>query len=484
MTMALHGSRGGRRGRGEAWWRRAGALAVGVATALVTSALPAVAAPGDLDTSFGTGGKVTTDFGGSPSQPDIGNALAIQPSDGKIVVVGRAGINAPGVGGTAEFGLARYNTNGSLDTSFGASSPVPGTVTTAFFPAPNTNFARAVAIQPSDGKIVAAGLAGPNEQTASVAIARYNTDGTLDGTFGTGGKVTVNVSGGLGDGIRGLAIRPNGKIVGVGAAGPNSLVIQFNTNGTLDTSFGAGTGFVTPNFGLIASHLFATALKTNGTLYAGGLGNDTGFNGFLLARFNTNGTLDTSFGSPKGFVVTHLSSLNDLAFGLALTSATHSGKVVLAGVANSTDPFNISGSASFGLARYNGDGTLDTTFGTAGKVTTKVSAAGRVDEARTVTIQPSDGKIVAAGEANTTSAFPVDPVDGHWEIIRYNTDGTLDSTFGTGGKVATTFGGGGDSARGVAVDSTGKIVVGGGATVTKPDGTQGLDFAAARYLAS
>ncbi|MFE7193741.1 delta-60 repeat domain-containing protein [Kitasatospora sp. NPDC057541] len=453
------------------------AAATGVAIALIT-AVPAGATPGALDTTFGTGGKVTTDFGSTPSLPDIANALAIQPSDGKIVTAGRHGINVPAAGGNAQFALARYNTDGSLDTTFGTTSTVPGTVAFSFLAAPNTNFARAVAIQPSDGKIVVAGLAGPNEQTANVAVARLNTDGSLDTSFGTGGKVLLNVSGGLGDGIRSLVIQPDGKIVGAGAAGPNALLVRLNPNGTLDSTFGGGLGLTTLQLGT-TSHFFGLAQRNDGKLVAGGFSVNTvtSADNFLAARFNPDGSLDTTFGT-SGSTNVSFGVLSDLAFSLALTNGGNNGKIVLGGLAQSPDPFNIIGAGAFGLTELNADGSLNTSFGTLGKTTTKITLLG--DEARSIAIGPS-GRIYAAGESGEVSPFPLDPNTGVQTVVRYTSNGLLDTSWGASGIVTTPFGTGGASARGTAIDSSNRLVTAGTATVTKPDLTPGFDFTAARY---
>lgn len=133
------------------------------------------------------------------------------------------------------------------------------------------------------------------------------------------------------------------------------------------------------------------------------------------------------------------------------------------------------------MVRLNADGSLDTGFDGDGKVVTDVTAD--VDQARDVQVQ-SNGKVVVSGVRNTTSAFPTDPADGTTLVARYLSDGSLDTGFGTGGLVTTAFSGGPDVWRGseiVGSELHPKLVTAGGATVTKPDGTQGLSFAAARY---
>src|SRR6266536_6144139 len=190
------------------------ALAV-LALALVAAALPgaAVAAAGALDPTFGIGGEVTTDFGGS----DSAQAVAIQ-SDGKIL--------AAGLSGAGDFALARYNADGSLDPSFGSG----GKVTTDFG---GFDLALGVALQ-SDGKIVAAGQGG---SSFDFALARYNADGSLDTSFGSGGKVTTDF--GVFDAATAVAIQRDGKIVATGSTFSSGFqqfaLARYNADGSLDT---------------------------------------------------------------------------------------------------------------------------------------------------------------------------------------------------------------------------------------------------------
>ncbi|MBA2434942.1 MAG: hypothetical protein H0V54_07660, partial [Chthoniobacterales bacterium] len=234
---------------------------------------------GDLDPTFGTNGKVTTDFG---TIIDEARAVAVQP-DGKIVTAGAT------VGGNFfDFALARYNTDGSLDITFGTG----GKVTTAF----NTNNdeAFAVALQ-ADGKIVAAGFAVIGG-TDDFALARYNTNGSLDTTFGTGGKVTTAFGSSI-DRAHAVAVQPDGKIVAAGRAviGGGSFdfaLARYNTDGSLDTTFGTG-GKVTTACGSSNDEAFAVALQPDGKIVAAGrvFSNKEDF---ALARYNTDGSLDTT----------------------------------------------------------------------------------------------------------------------------------------------------------------------------------------------
>ena len=393
----------------------------GAATPSVATASQAAAT--GLDLSFGSGGEVTTSF---TDQDDEVHAVAIQP-DGKIVAAGSAGPDA--------FALARYNADGTLDTQFGES----GMVTTDFTDGQDVAFG--VAIQ-ADGKIVAAGAAG----YASFALARYGTDGTLDPTFGDGGMVTTNFTN-EGDFARDVAIQTDGKIV---AAGPSSgggaadfALARYDPDGTLDPTFGDG-GMVTTNFGH-RDDPWGITLQADGKIVAAGYGAGS----FALARYDTDGTLDETFGT-DGQVA---GDIGGAAFGVATQG---DGGIVAMGTSDS----------KFALARFDADGTLDPTFGKHGLLTSDLipwEAGARI------AIQ-QDGRIlsVAAGP--------------NFTVVRFNPDGTPDSTFGTDGTTTIDFGPSFDSAysTAVALQDDGNILAAGSASVSKTDS----DFALARYLAT
>ncbi|CAM5668226.1 hypothetical protein SALBM135S_00199 [Streptomyces alboniger] len=191
---------------------------------------------------------------------------------------------------------------------------------------------------------------------------------------------------------------------------------------------------------------------------------------FLLVRYNSDGTLDTSF-SGDGIVSTDFNGLSDLAFGFAQAPG---GDYVLAGAVDAPEPFGIAGPIKSGVVRYNSDGSLDTGFSGDGKVTTDVHTL-LADEARDVAVD-SNGKIVIAGLAGESVVFPVDPVDGNALVIRYNANGTPDTGFSGDGIATVDFSGGADVARGIALTGSDDIVIAGGATSS---GT-GLDFALAK----
>ncbi len=430
-------------------------LIVAIVTALVgfifVEARTGIAAgDGDLDSTFGSGGKVVTDFFG---RSNGAAAIAVQ-SDGKIVVAGGA-LTALGPG---DFAVARYNPDGSLDTSFGSG----GRVTTDF--AGRSDNGVAVAVQP-DGKILVAGAADMAVTQFDFALVRYNADGSLDSTFGAGGKVTTDFNGGL-DAASSIALQADGKIVLAGyatAGDPHMALARYNANGTLDPTFGTGGKIITDINGT-RNFANAVAIQPDGKIVAAGstLTIPDSFTMFALARYNTDGSLDSTFGS-SGKVTTQVVSGNgedDEIFALAIQP---DGRILAGGRANFAQ--------DFGLARYQSNGTLDPAFGTNGMVTTDFSGA--IDRAFGMVLQ-TDGKIVLAGAANLTTGST-----GDFGLARYNTNGSLDSTFGAGGKVITDFGGNVDNVRAVALQADNKIVVA-GVTQTITAST----FALARYLAT
>ncbi|MBK6370284.1 MAG: T9SS type A sorting domain-containing protein [Flavobacteriales bacterium] len=381
---------------------------------------------GTLDNSFSGDGKMTTDFG----TDDYGRSVAIQP-DGKVVV---AGYSNNGL--YSDLSLARYNTDGTLDNTFSGD----GKVTTDV--GPYSDFGYSVAIQP-DGRIIVAG------GYSYFAVARFNTDGTLDNSFSDDGKVTTDI--GSGEFGQSVAIQPDGRIVVAGYVGygTNSefAVVRYNMDGTLDNSF-SDDGIVTTDFGTGDDYGYSVAIQPTRKIVVSGKANGD----FALARYNTDGTLDNSFGV-EGKVTTDFGAVYadyDEGWSVAIQP---DGKIVVAGYAYGT----------FAVARYNTDGTLDNSFGVEGKVTTDFGTGD--DRGYSVAIQP-DGKIVVAGYAYGTFA-----------VARYNTDGTLDNSFGVNGKVTTAFGTGNDRGYSVAIQSDGKIVVAGSS-----DSGGYTEFAVARYL--
>jgi uncharacterized delta-60 repeat protein len=378
---------------------------------------------GSPDTSFDGDGRKISAFINS----DFAYAVAIQ-TDGKIVVCGNVG---------DEFAVARYNSNGSLDSTFDGD----GWVATDFFGGPDHS--RAIAIQ-TDGKIVVAG----NGRTASgstlndFAVARYNTDGSLDTTFDGDGKVLTDILANN-DNAQDVVIQPDGKIIVGGSAWGNNDqfgLARYNPNGSLDNSFD-GDGKLASNITTFSELLYALAVQPDGKIVAAGAGSSA-----LLARYNPNGTLDSSFDG-DGVIATTIVNPYSAAYAVAIQA---DGKILAAGYSSSS-----STTADFAMARVNTDGSFDSSFDADGKLVSNIYSW-RIS-ANAVAIQ-SDGKIVAAGKRYTLTGDNFNNQD--FAVNRYNADGTLDTSFDDDGKVTTNIQGG-DILYAVAIQPDGKIIAAG-----------------------
>lgn len=334
---------------------------------------------GSLDTAFGTDGVTLTDFGGDYDQP----RGAVLQSDGKIVLAGYATVS-----GVELFGVARYNIDGSIDSSFGTG----GLITTSF-PSAVASVAQALALQ-HDGKVVVVGYRFDSSSNGVFALARYNVDGSLDTSFGAGGLVTTGFGADLDLG-QGVAVQASdGKIVAAGvtdSTGNQTFALaRYNTNGSLDTSFGTG-GKVTTSFGA-GDHIgYAVIIQTDGKIVvAGSATTGSPSLSFALARYNTDGSLDTSFGT-GGKVTTSFGTDADEAYAVALQT---DGKIIAAG---RTDTNNDS-CTDFALVRYNTNGSLDTGFGTGGLAKTDFEDPENpnTDQIQAIVVMDDD-KIMAVG---------------------------------------------------------------------------------------
>jgi len=349
------------------------------------------AASGDLDPGFGEAGKVTTDFAGGY---DPAHDVAIQPN-GKAVVVGATNSNPFDINSSDDFALARYEVDGSLDQSFGDG----GKVTTDF--GDSFDQAEAVAVQ-DDGKVVVAGVT--ESGSGDFALARYAPDGTLDQDFGNGGKVR--------------------------------------------TDFG-GSDFA-----------YALALQSDGKAVVAGFSNiGDPSRDFALARYDTDGTLDQDFGNGgkvrTDFVGGESPDTPDSANAVTIQP---DGKIVAAGYADNNQAF---ASQDFALARYDTDGALDPDFGNDGKVMTDLGYDS--EGASGLVVQP-DGRVIAAGYSESDFA-----------LVGYDSGGALDESFGDGGETRTDFDQGSDRAFALAAQSDGKLIAAGASD------SGSSDFALARY---
>jgi uncharacterized delta-60 repeat protein len=389
-----------------------------------------------------------------------GESVAAQ-RDGKIVVAGYAE-----VGRGNQFALVRYNSDGSLDTSLNGS----GKLTTAV--GAGDCHGEGVALQ-GDGKIVVAGY-WLNASGQCFTVLRYTADGSLDTSFADSGKVTTNV-GTKYAGAESVTIQSDGKIVVAGsfnASNNDFAVVRYNANGTLDTSFNE-TGKATADFG---AHDYgrSVAVHGDGRIVVTGYTTKSyeSKKECALACFKANGSLDTTFNG-TGKVTTNFGSDGN-AEGRSVAVQTD-GKIVVVGYATAGN------TEEFALARYNADGTLDTSFGGSGQVMTDVGISG--SNATGVALE-KDGKIVVAGYAVNNSGTDYD-----FACVRYNTDGKVDQSFGDGGKVMTSVGQGDGKANSVAVQSDGKIIVAGSVyfgdvTVAGSVYVGDSKFAVVRYEAS
>ena len=361
-----------------------------------------------------------------------GNSVAAQ-RDGKIIVAGYAE-----VGGVDQFVLVRYNSDGSLDTTLKGS----GKLTTAVG---KDCHGKGVALQ-GDGKIVVAGYSFKAGGGQCFTVLRYTADGSLDTSFGDAGKVTTSV-GGKNDCLESVVIQGDGKIAVAGwfnASNNDFAVVRYNANGTLDMSFNE-TGKATADFG---AHDYgrSVAVHGDGRIVVTGYTTKSyeSKKECALACFKANGSLDTTFNG-TGEVTTNFGGDGN-AEGRSVAVQTD-GKIVVVGYATAGN------TEEFALARYNADGTLDTSFGDSGQVMTDVGISG--SNATGVALQ-KDGKIVVVGYAVNNSGTNYD-----FACVRYNTDGKVDQSFGDGGKVMTSVGQGDGKANSVAVQSDGKIIVAG-----------------------
>jgi len=380
----------------------------------------------------------------------FGNSVAAQ-RDGKIVVAGSAE-----VGRVDQFALVRYNSDGSLDTTLNDN----GKVTTAV--GTGTCKGEGVAVQ-GDGKIVVAGYSFNAGGQSCFTVLRYRADGSLDTSFADSGKLTTCIA--KHSSAESVAIQSDGKIVVAGNLFIDSnnndfAVVRYNVNGTFDTSFNK-TGKATADFGP-DDHGHSVAVYRDGRIVVAGYTTNSSKERCALACFKVNGSLDTSFNG-TGKVTTDFSGDGN-AEGQGVAVQTD-GKIVVVGYATA------GGVEKFALARYNTDGTPDTSFGGTGRVMTAVGIS--ASNATGVALQ-KDGKIVVAGYAVNNSGRVYD-----FACLRYNTDGSLDPSFGDDGKVTTTVGQDGGKANTVAVQSDGKIIVAGSASAGDNN-----EFAVARYNAS
>ena len=454
--------------------------------------ISAFAAAGDLDTTFGNGGKVIAPIGKISSDQAFTSAIQ---SDGKIVVAGRT---YPGP--NLDYLLSRINPDGSLDTTFGQNGIVSKRIEDENLRREAVKFPliTSIAIQP-DGKIVAGGyflydsvgnlgvynlnffirlnpdgsfdttfsddglsvqtnhttfflqsialqadgkiVALENREIGEMSIMRLNADGTMDTSFGNNnsGNLILFNEGNINIGYD-IAVQPDGKIISVGYNETEILASRLNSDGTFDTTFD-GDGKVSTGVNGLALKARSVELQTDGKIVVAGYTSETTANNAVIVRYNADGSLDNTFDS-DGIAIQTIAANQTI---ILSTKVQSNGKILIGGYSSET-----SGDFDFTLARFNSDGSFDPTFDADGIVKTPIGNGN--DRGWSINIQ-KDGKIVLTGYAAISSSDVA--------LTRYNTDGSLDSTFDDDGIVAFEFGNSSDEATTVAIQADGKIVVGG-----------------------
>ena len=390
---------------------------------LACLARTAAAAEGSLDPTFGTGGKVVGGFGEA-------TAIAVYP-DGRLLLGG----------GLGSFALARYHSDGTLDTTFGGD----GTISTS------GDGERAVSdlVILGDERIVAVGYA-LDGHTDLMRLIRYNPDGTIDATYGTAGKVTATFPGGAVSG-RGV-LQPDGKLLDVaieqnaGGATYSIAIARFDPDGSPDLGFGSGGKTVT-NFPDVGEYGTAVVLAPDGRFYVVGAAStdvEQYESRWLIVRHNADGSVDTTFGD-GGRVIE--SFYDGYAYARAMGAALlPDGKLVVGG-----------DSGGFpALARYDANGNLDPTFGDWGKV---VVTSFPQFEAAGLARRP-DGKLFLAATAYRGPEDVYSPNDV--AIMAFEANGQVDATFAPCPQVSTGFGTDDARARRLALQPDGKPIVVGG----------------------
>jgi uncharacterized delta-60 repeat protein len=400
---------------------------------MLASASVAFAADGDLDLTFGIGGTLRTTIPGVNNA--VGNAIATQ-ADGKIVVAMTVVHFVTPAESKTAIGVVRYNQNGSLDTTFnGAGWSFTNGV---------RERARDIALQ-SDGKIVVGGNSTDNFDNTFLLV-RFNADGTQDLTFGTGGKVTTNLSSGI-ENLNAIAVSADDTIVSVGGAefpgtAQDFVVMRHLADGTLDTTFGGGV-VVTP-LGNDGEEVTGVAIQADGRIVATGPRFSTAPE-FAVVRYLDDGSLDPAFGNSGVVLISETFGVR--SEDVLIQPDQH---IVVGGhAANSV------GAQETFLIRFGPDGTLDSSFGIGG------TAKGLPGLIATEFALQADGKILATGRHE--AGFPPNFA---FKVGRFTTQGLVDFSFGILGIVTTdlTPNVTTEGSEGVAVQADGKIVLAGSAS--------------------
>jgi uncharacterized delta-60 repeat protein len=404
------------------------------------------------DQTFGSDGNVITSIGATDWLHDL-----TMDQNGKLVAAGATrAIDDPAA--PFDFALARYNADGSLDTNFGSGGIV---VTDA--DAQHYNVFNAIAVDESN-RIVAGGFVGVAGVDSDPAIVRYNPDGSLDKTFGVNGMVITIRNPGLRDELQDILVTPTGKILSVSFSIDSILLMQHTPDGQADASFGKG-GVVTLKHG-VSTFARSLTLDSEGKILVVGsawLEGDAN-SVFVLARFNPDGSVDSTFGN-NGIVIIDASSGADWGYTVNVDA---NGKIIVGGITKSDQ--------GIALFRYNPDGRPDPSFAS------NNGSQGMAEmwfEERLITLSEMlilpDGKILlVGGRSNITLNIPSTDLI----MARYTQDGNVDTTFGEQGFYITDVSGMGTTElpSSALIDSSGQLVVAG--TI---GGLEDSNFFLARY---
>jgi uncharacterized delta-60 repeat protein len=365
--------------------------------------------PGDLDPSFGVGGKA---FIGD-AYFVIGGASVVQP-DGKIVVTG--GTTPVVFSANRDIVVARLNPDGSPDLMFGTE----GVVRTPIDLVPDGVDEGAVAQVASDGKIIVGGWAEGETDRFQWTFVRYTPAGALDASFGNGGVVVLNLGGTdtWRNGAHDLAIQPDGRIVAVGETAPYWTALRLLPSGALDNSFGTG-GVVQTLPGEYGNIAKGVALLPDGRIIATGIAEYFAepTSRSTLIQYLPDGTLDPGFGN-GGIVITSGGADKDSFDVVRLPD----GRLLVAGTQYSLDV----AASAFRLSRHIPNGDLDPSFGNGGVVVNYFQPGPAWAEPRSIVFQ-SDGRFVVGGYID-----PENSVES-FLLARYSENGALDTSFGDGG---------------------------------------------------
>jgi len=416
---------------------------------------------GSLDSTFGTGGTVAF----SPAAMGFTPLAAALQADGSIVLVGEQ-LTVASSATQAE--VQRYTPDGKLDKTFGTSGVVllsgVSTIQSSL---------DSVAVQLDDGILVGGSNVASGDSNPHSIVAHLTKDGGADSAFGVNGIQTLVPNAGSADSLTQLAVETDGSIavtgtiVGSATVSPGVYVGHLTSDGQLDPGFN-GTGLDAqplPPTWTIQGGASIALQGTNVVLATGAFTSYDSTDDIALARFGPDGSLDSTFGQ-GGAVLTDVLAPQSLVVGQAIQQPD--GSLVLTGGQQVV-------ASNFLAARFNPDGTPDTSFGTNGIA--NVDLGGRHDVANDVAIQ-TDGKLVLVG--GTDDANPADNFRQQYALTRLNSDGSVDSTFGAGGTVISDFGGTAQQFSRVALQNDGLILAEGVFT----DPTHNHAVLLARYLAN